>query len=178
MKLLIKIFFSLTILTSFSSVNADTIKWLHLVGEDSKEYPSMVRAAEEFEAKTGHTVVMQYLENESFKAKLPTMLQSNDRPDIFYSWSGGVMYDQAKAGFLRDISDVVPDSYLDTVSAAAADAFTYEGQRVGLPLQVAQVAWWYNKDLINQAGVDVSNIKEWDDLISACLLYTSPSPRD
>ena len=152
---------------SFSSVKADTIKWLHLVGEDSSSYANMVRAAEEFEAKTGHTVVMQYLENESFKAKLPTMLQSNDRPDIFYSWSGGVMYDQARAGFLRDISNVVPDSYLDTVSAAAADAFTFEGQRVGLPLQVSQVAWWYNKDLINQAGVDVSAIKEWDDLISA-----------
>ena len=167
MKLLLKIFFSLTFLTFYSSANADTIKWLHLVGEDSSQYPNMVRAAEEFEAKTGHTVVMQYLENESFKAKLPTMLQSNDRPDIFYSWSGGVMYDQARAGFLRDISDVVPDSYLETVSAAAADAFTFEGQRVGLPLQVSQVAWWYNKDLINQAGVDVSNIKEWDDLISA-----------
>ena len=78
------------------------------------------------------------------------MLQSNDRPDIFYSWSGGVMYDQAKAGFLRDISDVVPDSYLDSVSAASADAFTYDGQRVGLPKNVSQVAWWYNKDLINQ----------------------------
>ena len=51
MKLLIKIFFSLTILLSFSSVNADTIKWLHLVGEDSSQYPNMVRAAEEFEAK-------------------------------------------------------------------------------------------------------------------------------
>ena len=152
---------------SFSSVKADTIKWLHLFGEDSSSYANMVRAVEEFEAKTGHTVVMQYLENESFKAKLPTMLQSNDRPDIFYSWSGGVMYDQARAGFLRDISNVVPDSYLDTVSAAAADAFTFEGQRVGLPLQVSQVAWWYNKDLINQAGVDVSAIKEWDDLISA-----------
>ena len=112
MKLLLKIFFSLTFLTFYSSANADTIKWLHLFGEDSSQYPNMVRAAEEFEAKTGHTVVMQYLENESFKAKLPTMLQSNDRPDIFYSWSGGVMYDQAKAGFLRDISDVVPDSYL------------------------------------------------------------------
>ena len=167
MKLLLKIFFSLTILMSFSSVKADTIKWLHLFGEDSSSYANMVRAVEEFEAKTGHTVVMQYLENESFKAKLPTMLQSNDRPDIFYSWSGGVMYDQARAGFLRDISNVVPDSYLDTVSAAAADAFTFEGQRVGLPLQVSQVAWWYNKDLINQAGVDVSAIKEWDDLISA-----------
>ena len=48
-----------------------------------------------------------------------------------------------------------------------ADAFTYEGQRVGLPKQVAQVAWWYNKDLISQAGVDVSKIQMWDDLLSA-----------
>ena len=93
------------------------------------------------------------------------MLQSNDRPDIFYSWSGGVMYDQARAGFLRDISGVVSDDYLSTLSAAAANAFTFEGQRVGIPTHVAQVAWWYNKDLINQAGVDVSKIVYWEDLL-------------
>ena len=131
MKSFFRIISSFIILVAFNTANADSIKWLHLVGEDSSQYPNMVRAVEEFEAKTGHTVVLQYLENESFKAKLPTMLQSNDRPDIFYSWSGGVMYDQARAGFLRDISNVVPDSYLDTVSAAAADSFTFEGQRVG-----------------------------------------------
>jgi len=167
MKTFFKLFFSIFILASFSTAKADTIKWLHLFGDDDNSMPGMLKAVKEFEEKTGHTVVMQYLENESFKAKLPTMLQSNDRPDIFYSWSGGVMYDQAKAGFLRDISGVVPDSYLQTVSAAAADAFTYGDQRVGLPKQVAQVAWWYNKDLINQAGVDVSKIKMWDDLLSA-----------
>ena len=64
-------------------------------------------------------------------------------------------------------SYIAPDSYLDTVSAAAADAFTFEGQRVGLPLQVSQVAWWYNKDLMSQAGIDVSQIKMWDDLLDA-----------
>ena len=167
MRYFFKLIFSFLILLSFSTAKADTIKWLHLFGEDDNSYPNMVKAAKEFEEKTGHTVVLQYLENESFKAKLPTMLQSDDRPDIFYSWGGGVMYDQAKAGFLRDISSVVPDSYLETVSAAAADAFTYEGQRVGLPKQVAQVAWWYNKNLISQAGVDVSKIQMWDDLLSA-----------
>ena len=167
MRYFFKLIFSFLILLSFSTAKADTIKWLHLFGEDDNSYPNMVKAAKEFEEKTGHTVVLQYLENESFKAKLPTMLQSDDRPDIFYSWGGGVMYDQAKAGFLRDISSVVPDSYLETVSAAAADAFTYEGQRVGLPKQVAQVAWWYNKDQISQAGVDVSKIQMWDDLLSA-----------
>ena len=167
MKSFYRIVSSFIIFVAFNTANAESIKWLHLFGEDSKEYPNMVRAVEEFEAKTGHTVVLQYLENESFKAKLPTMLQSNDRPDIFYSWGGGVMYDQARAGFLRDVSNVVPDSYLDTVSAAAADAFTFEGQRVGLPLQVSQVAWWYNKELMNQAGIDVSQIKMWDDLLDA-----------
>ena len=167
MKSFYRIVSSFIILVAFNTANAESIKWLHLFGEDAKEYPNIVRAVEEFEAKTGHTVVLQYLENESFKAKLPTMLQSNDRPDIFYSWGGGVMYDQARAGFLRDVSSVVPDSYLDTVSAAAADAFTFEGQRVGLPLQVSQVAWWYNKELMNQAGIDVSSIKMWDDLLDA-----------
>ena len=167
MKSILKIIFSISILSFYSSANADTIKWLHLFGDDDLSMPKMLQAVKEFEDKTGHTVELQYLENESFKAKLPTMLQSNDRPDIFYSWSGGVMYDQAKAGFLRDISGVVPDSYLDSVSAASADAFTYDGQRVGLPKNVSQVAWWYNKDLINQAGVDVSKIVMWDDLLEA-----------
>ncbi|MDB4859974.1 extracellular solute-binding protein [Alphaproteobacteria bacterium] len=167
MKSFYRILSSFIVIVAFNTANAESIKWLHLFGEDAKEYPNIVRAVEEFEAKTGHTVVLQYLENESFKAKLPTMLQSNDRPDIFYSWGGGVMYDQARAGFLRDVSSVVPDSYLDTVSAAAADAFTFEGQRVGLPLQVSQVAWWYNKELMNQAGIDVSQIKMWDDLLDA-----------
>ena len=104
MKNLFKFIIGSVSLFFFSSVQADTIKWLHLTGESSPEYPNFVRAVEEFEAKTGHKVEMMYLENESFKAKLPTMLQSDDRPDIFNSWGGGVMYAQAEAGFLRDIS--------------------------------------------------------------------------
>ena len=82
MKNLLKFIIGSVSLFFFSSVQADTIKWLHLTGESSPEYPNFVRAIEEFEAKTGHTVEMMYLENESFKAKLPTMLQSDDRPDL------------------------------------------------------------------------------------------------
>jgi raffinose/stachyose/melibiose transport system substrate-binding protein len=167
MKILFKIFISFFALSLFSTANAVTIKWLHLYADSAKEMPSILKAVEEYEAKTGNTVELQYLENEAFKAKLPTMLQSNDRPDIFYSWGGGVMYDQARAGFLRDISSAVPSDYLSGVSEAAANAFIFEDQRVGLPLQVSQVAWWYNKDLINQAGVDVSKIVMWDDLLEA-----------
>ena len=165
MKLLFKIYILAFALLSFTSANAVTIKWLHLNAENSPNMPGILKAVAEYEAKTGNKVELQYLENESFKAKLPTMLQSDDRPDIFYSWSGGVMYDQARAGFLRDISGVVSDDYLSTLSAAAANAFTFEEQRVGIPTHVAQVAWWYNKELVNQAGVDVSKIVYWEDLL-------------
>ena len=49
-------------------------------------------------------VQLQFLENEAYKAKLPTLLQSSDPPDIFYSWAGGVLHAQVDSGVLRDLS--------------------------------------------------------------------------
>ena len=66
MKSFFGIISSFIILVAFNTANAESIKWLHLFGEDSKEYPNIVKASKEFEEKTGHTVVLQYLENESF----------------------------------------------------------------------------------------------------------------
>ena len=58
-------------------------------------------------AHPGITVELPFLENEAFKAKLTTLLQSPDAPDIFHSWGGGVFAEQAKAGVLRPIDDVL-----------------------------------------------------------------------
>ena len=71
-----------------------TIKWLHL-----EVNPNQVKVWEEvardFEARNpGVKVEMQFLENEAYKAKLPSMLQSKDRPHIIYSWAGGVLKSQ------------------------------------------------------------------------------------
>ncbi len=38
------------------------------------------------------------LENEAFKTKLTTVMQSGEPPDIFQSWGGGVMNEYANAG--------------------------------------------------------------------------------
>ena len=70
MKSILKIIFSISILSFYSSANADTIKWLHLFGDDDLSMPKMLQAVKEFEDKTGHTVELQYLENESFKANI------------------------------------------------------------------------------------------------------------
>src|SRR5581483_2053276 len=84
-----------------------TVKWLHI-----EVNPAQVKIWEEvarsYEAShPGVKVEMQFLENEAYKAKLPTILQSKDRPNIIYSWSGGVLKTQIEAGVLEDITDSV-----------------------------------------------------------------------
>ena len=144
-----------------------TVKWLHI-----EQNPEVVayweeRAREFEETNPGVTIQMDYLENQAFKAKLTTMLQSEDRPDIFYSWGGGVFHAQAEAGVLRDITGLMDDEWKDTITPAAVEAFSYQDTMYGVPMLTSQVVFWYNKDLMDQAGVDPDSIETWDDFLAA-----------
>ncbi|MCA1477489.1 extracellular solute-binding protein [Bradyrhizobium sp. NBAIM08] len=152
-----------------SSASADTtVKWLHI-----EVNPAQVKIWEEvarsYEAShPGVKVEMQFLENEAYKAKLPTILQSKDRPHIIYSWAGGVLKTQIEADVLADITDSVKSGgYSDTIAPAALAAFTSNGKVYGLPTALSQVGFLYNKDLMAKGNVDASKIKTWDDLLGA-----------
>jgi len=118
-------------------------------------------------AHPGVKVEFKYLENEAFKAKLPTMLQADEsRPELFYSWGGGVMQAQDKAGFLKDITKDVA-SWESDLSPTAVDAFKVDGKVVGVPFEVGEVVFYYNKKLFEKAGVKAEDIKSWDDFLAA-----------
>jgi raffinose/stachyose/melibiose transport system substrate-binding protein len=118
-------------------------------------------------AHPGVNVQFKYLENEAFKAKLPTMLQADEsRPDLFYSWGGGVMQAQEKAGFLKDVTKDV-SAWDSDLSPTAVDAFKVDGKIVGVPFEVGEVAFFYNKKLFEKAGVKAEDIKSWDDFLGA-----------
>jgi raffinose/stachyose/melibiose transport system substrate-binding protein len=143
----------ITILHVNNNVAATTL-WDKIAADYEKEHP-------------GTKVQFKYLENEAFKAKLPTMLQSDDsRPSAFYSWGGGVMQAQDKAGFLKDISADVSATEKNLASTAD-DAFKVDGKTVGVPYEVGEVAFFYNKKLFEKAGVKAEDIKTWDDFLGA-----------
>ncbi|WP_421723240.1 extracellular solute-binding protein [Bauldia sp.] len=143
-----------------------TVRMLHV--ESNPETQDLWnQAAADFEAANpGVDVDIQYLENEAFKAKLPTLLQSDDRPNIIYSWGGGVMRAQNDAGFLADVTEEA-SAFTDVFSPGAAQAFNIDGKIVGAPNHLSEVVFFYNKDLIDQAGVDVDAIVTWDDFLAA-----------
>jgi raffinose/stachyose/melibiose transport system substrate-binding protein len=154
------------LLTAGAAAAQTSVKWLHL-----EVNPNQVKIWEEvardFEAKNpGVKIEMQFLENEAYKAKLPSMLQSKDRPHIIYSWAGGVLKSQIDAGVLEDIAAPI-SGYKDNLAPAAVNAFTFDGKIYGIPYAQSQVGFFYNKELMAKAGIDGAAIKTWDNLLDA-----------
>jgi raffinose/stachyose/melibiose transport system substrate-binding protein len=125
-------------------------------------------AADEYEkSHPGVKVQFNYLENEAFKAKLPTLLQTKDKPSVFHSWGGGVMKEQVQSGVCQDITSAIAGEFKDSFYPAGVQNFIVDGKSYGLPSDVGPIVFWYDKELCQKAGVDPTTIKEWDDFLDA-----------
>ncbi len=154
-------------LMAFAPAQAQTtVTYLNIATGNDKAL--MEELARQYEAENpGVKIELPTLENEAFKAKLTTLLQSADAPDIFHSWGGGVFYEQAKAGVLRDVTDVISQAAKDEIGTAGVAAFTApDGKVYGLARDVSEVVLWYNKDLFNQAGVDPASMSTWEGFLA------------
>ena len=140
---------------------------VHLLHVNQSADSFWKKIAEDYnKSHPGVTVDVQYMENEAYKAKLPTLLQSNDVPDIIYSWAGGVLRAQVAAGYLQDISSARPD-FEKAIYPAPLNAYQIGGKQYGIPAELSLVGLFYNKALVQKAGVDMTAIKTWDDFLAA-----------
>jgi raffinose/stachyose/melibiose transport system substrate-binding protein len=141
-----------------------TINWWHITtGEPGK---SLFQAAADAYTKAHPNVKINItvLENEAFKAKLATSLQSGDVPDLFQSWGGGTMAQQADANDLKDITSDI-SSWKDTVNAGALGIYAYKGKQYGVPWDMGMIGVWYNKTLFTKAGISAPPAT-WDDFLA------------
>lgn len=159
---------AITFLLGTASASAATVvKWMH-VELDPKSVAVWEEIAKDFESKHPDVdVQLQFLENEAFKAKLPTLLQSNDVPDFFYSWGGGVLEEQSKTGALKDLSEIFDadgGKVRKAYNPASIEGLSFDGKVWAVPYRVSLVSFFYNKALFAKAGVKAEDIKTWDDL--------------
>ncbi len=140
---------------------------VHMLHVNEVAVSIWAKMADDYNAShPGAKVVVDYLENEAYKAKLPTLLQSDDRPDIIYSWAGGVMRAQIAAGYIKDIS--AEKGYFDNaLYAAPLGAYVVDSKLYGIPMQLSNVSILYNKDLLAKAGVDPASLETWDGFVGA-----------
>jgi raffinose/stachyose/melibiose transport system substrate-binding protein len=129
-----------------------TVNWWHIAtGEPGKSIFQGIADA----YMAGHpwvTIKITVLENEAFKAKLTTSMQSGQVPDLFQSWGGGGMAQQADAGKLQDITQAI-SSWSGTVNAGALGIYAYKGKQYGVPWDMGMIGFWYNKAAFTKAGI-------------------------
>ncbi|MBT1181109.1 sugar ABC transporter substrate-binding protein [Bifidobacterium sp. CP2] len=73
----------------------------------------------------------------------------------------------AVSGQLLDLSDYVGDDYSGFFSPGTWSSVQLAGRVYGLPMDSGPMAFFYNKEVFDQVGVDASRIKTWDDYYEA-----------
>lgn len=143
------------------------IDWWHIQIDD----PGLgiwQELADQFEADhPGVRINITVLENEAFKSRLTTVMQSNDPPDLFQSWGGGVMQAYANAGLLKEITTDLDGAWGDSFSQTSLNVYgSDDGKYYGAPYDMGGVGFWYNIDLFEQAGI-TEPPATWTDFLDA-----------
>jgi raffinose/stachyose/melibiose transport system substrate-binding protein len=130
-----------------------TIDWWHIQNTDPM-LPVWRALAKDYEAAHSDvTIKITPLENEAFKARLTTVTQAGNPPDIFQTWGGGVLRQQVEAGLVKDITaDVEP--WIGNLNEPSRLPYQIDGKTYGVPFDHGMVGFWYNKALFDKAGID------------------------
>jgi raffinose/stachyose/melibiose transport system substrate-binding protein len=150
--------------TTEASAKPVTIEWWHISKDDPGKTLFKGIADAYMTAHPNVKINITVLENEAFKTKLTTAMQSGTPPDLFQSWGGGTMAAQADAGMLKDITADVA-SWKDTVNGGAMSIYSYNGKQYGIPWDMGMIGFWYNKAAFTKAGITAPPAT-WDEYLA------------
>jgi raffinose/stachyose/melibiose transport system substrate-binding protein len=142
-----------------------TIDWWHIQNNEPMKSVWQDAADAYMADHPNVTVKITVLENEAFKTKLTTSMQAGNVPDMFQSWGGGTLKEQADAGLVKDITaDVEP--WIGDLNDAAVGLYQVDGKQYGVPFNLGMVGVWYNAKLFKQAGIDAPP-ETWEEFLDA-----------
>ena len=105
------------------------------------------------------------LENEAFKTKLTTTMQAGKVPDIFQSWGGGTLEEQAQTPGSSRTSREPTQDWIGDLNEAGVGLYQVDGKQYGVPYNLGMVGVWYNKALFEKAGIDEPPAT-WDEFLA------------
>lgn len=137
----------------------------------SAYYESKVQEFNELD--NGITVEMINISTEAdYNDKLSTDFASGDAPNIFLEYGGAKVVDYLDAGYLLDLQPYLeadPEWYAGFQETGWGtckfEDYGYEGI-YGVPSETYQVLLYYNKDILEENGIEVPTT--FDELMDAC----------
>lgn len=126
--------------------------------------PSMGTVIENFEAENPD-IHVEWLNTSGYENLNRAIQDGYDLPDVvqleYYALQQYAVSDQ-----LLDVSDRT-DGYDDFYTPGTWASVQLDGTVYGLPMDSGPMAFFYNADVFEQAGVDATEIRTWDDYYEA-----------
>ena len=137
-----------------------------LTGGDQKVFQDS--AARFNKENPGQNAQVQVFQNDPYKQKLHVSLGSNQPPDVFENWGGGILKSYVDSGAVKDITDAWKGdaAWSNKFFPNVVQSATFGGKVYGVPMNSIQPeVFFYNKDVFAKAGVQPP--QTWDQLLSA-----------
>jgi len=107
------------------------------------------------------------VDHEAFKTSIRVMLAGGNPPDLFSYWAGARVQFVVDAGRLAPIDDVFEANNLEELfPPAVLQGCTYSGKKYFLPLTQHFCAFFYNKRIFEEVGVEPP--ETWDQFLAVC----------
>lgn len=104
-------------------------------------------------------------ENETYKTKIKTAVASNEMPDIFSYWGGGMLKSFVDADKVLALDDYLNDGTNDKLIPGTLTNITYDGKVYGLPYSIATGVFFANKEMFEQNNLKLP--ETYSDLVTA-----------
>jgi multiple sugar transport system substrate-binding protein len=119
--------------------------------------------AEQYTKQTGVKVDLQVIDWNSIDQQVSTMIQNNQPPDVLNLNS---FSSYAKDGLLYSGDEALSPRTREDFIEAFARGGTYRDKLYGFPILASARAFFYNRDLLDKAGV-AAPPRTWDEFVQA-----------
>lgn len=110
------------------------------------------------------TIEMEALQDEPYKMKLQTYMQSGQMPDLWQQWGSAAMLTPVVEGQYAAVLEPADYASYNFVPGAL-ESFTVDGKLYGLPKNADFWVLFYNEKILKDNGIELP--KTTDDLITA-----------
>lgn len=130
--------------------------------------PYMDEVVAKFEAAYPNIdiVMIDPVLNDSYKEKIRVLVGSSEIPDVFMSWSGSFGQNLVKSGRVLPLDDMIAadPEWASKIVSSQWGPFNYDGKQYGAPWSMDGKAFFYNKTVFDELGLNEPNT--WDEFIA------------
>lgn len=112
-------------------------------------------------------VTLSGIDGNTYRTKAPIELQSDNGPDVYFSWAGGWADKMVSSGFAAPLDKYYQKYDWSTIlNPSGAKLATINGHKYFVPTEMAASFVWYRPDIFTKYNIQVP--KTWNQFLQVC----------